>query len=71
MVPRMDFKRPYVGLFDGIRGEKSIFVIKSKDFHVEMPFFFKKEDISRRGCVDLNCCDLNKKGNIFNKTVAH
>ena len=42
---RMDFKRHVFTNFDRIMGEKTIFVIKSKDFHVEMPFFLKKKKI--------------------------
>ena len=42
MILRMNFKGPCVGLFDRIMAEKTIFVIKSKHFYVERPFFSKK-----------------------------
>ena len=49
----MDFKRHVFSNFDRIMGEKTIFVIKSKDFHLERPFFPKKNDFTRRDCVSV------------------
>ena len=47
MVLRMNFKGPMLVLFNEIQVGDAIFVIKSKDFHVEIPFFSKKRMIFR------------------------
>ena len=59
MILRMNFIKTMLVLLTKIMNGETIFEIKSKDFHVERPFFSKKRVLERLRHMNLSCCDLN------------